>query len=150
MSTKPPSLAQLRQLQRSRTLVRLERAGLEEGWVDGQIVGSSAKLVAIAVVATGIHPNGFNVFRRADISKLTVPAPYADFIRTIRPALECRAITSCESSRAPCDTRGAQGSTVRRDAMRAGGFRACTPGRAWPSPTMVWSERGPLGRHELR
>ncbi len=77
----PPSTTDLRSLARARTLVRVHRAALEEGHADGRIVGCSAKLVALAILDEGIRPNGFKVFRRADISQLEAPAPYADFKR---------------------------------------------------------------------
>lgn len=43
-------------------------------------MGNSPKLVAVAVISDEIRTNGFNVFRRADISKLTVPDPSAAFV----------------------------------------------------------------------
>lgn len=64
----------------SQTIVRLERAALEAGHVRGRIVATSAKLVAVAIVSDEIRCDGFNVFRRADISKLTAPDPYAEFV----------------------------------------------------------------------
>ena len=67
-------------LEPSRMIVRLERKALERGHVTGRIVGRSRKLVAVAVVSDAIRANGYNVFRRADISKLTAPDPYADFV----------------------------------------------------------------------
>jgi hypothetical protein len=67
-------------LERGRMLVRVHRAGLELGHVDGRVVGHSAKLIAISIVDEGIRPNGFVVYRRADISKLEAPAPYMEFM----------------------------------------------------------------------
>ncbi len=57
----------LQQLQRSRTIVPLERTALEKGHARGRIVGSSRKLVAVALISDAIRPDGFNVFRRVDI-----------------------------------------------------------------------------------
>jgi hypothetical protein len=78
-----PTLAHLRALQRSRMLVRVERSKVEPGHVDGRIVGCSSKLVALAVLNDGRHPDGFNVFLRADVTKLLIPAPYAEFAAKI-------------------------------------------------------------------
>ena len=77
----PPSLAALRRLVEARTLVRVHRASIEEGHVDGRIVGCSASLVALAILSEGIRPNGFNVLMRTDISTLEAPGPYSDFYR---------------------------------------------------------------------
>lgn len=73
-------LAQLKKLQRARTLVRIEREALEDGYVKGCIVGTSTKLLAIAALSDTLHPNGFTVIRTADVSKLQAPDPYAGFV----------------------------------------------------------------------
>ena len=66
-------------VERSRRIIRLKRKALEKGHVKGRIVGTSPKLVAVAVVGPVVRVDGFNVFRRTDISKLVVD-PYAKFV----------------------------------------------------------------------
>ena len=77
--SKSPTLAQLSALQRSRILVRIHRAAIDEGHVTGRIVGCSRKLLALASIGE-THPNGFKVFRRADVSRLDAPDRYAEFL----------------------------------------------------------------------
>ena len=74
-----PTLAAVRRLMEARTLVRVHRAEVEDGHVDGRIVGCSASLVALAILSEGIRPDGFNVYLRADISKLEAPGPCSEF-----------------------------------------------------------------------
>jgi hypothetical protein len=74
-----PTLAILRSLQSARTIVRIARAEIEPGHADGILVGCSSRLVAVAILNSELHPNGFNVFARGDVTKLEAPAPYADF-----------------------------------------------------------------------
>jgi hypothetical protein len=74
-----PTLASLRSLQKARTMVRIARPEIEPGHVDGFIVGCSSRLVAVAILNDEVHPNGFNVFARSQLTKLRAPAPYAGF-----------------------------------------------------------------------
>ncbi|MGZ3418161.1 MAG: hypothetical protein ACXVEE_09875 [Polyangiales bacterium] len=53
------------------------RSKREIGWSDGRIVASSARFVALALLNEEIHPNGFSVYRRRDVS--FEPAPNARF-----------------------------------------------------------------------
>jgi len=73
------SIARLRALQSKRTLVRFHRATVEEGHVTGVIAGVSTRLIALSVLSDGLRPNGFSVVRRADVSELLAPDPYAGF-----------------------------------------------------------------------
>jgi len=73
------SASELRAWQRSKTFVRVHRSSLEQGHVTGRIVGSSTKLLALATIGE-TRPDGFEVFRRADVSRLQAPDPYADFV----------------------------------------------------------------------
>jgi hypothetical protein len=79
MATTLP-ITKLFALQHARTLVRVHRTSLEEGHATGRIVGCSRKLLALSVVGDGVRPDGFYVLRRADISAIDAPDPYADFV----------------------------------------------------------------------
>lgn len=63
---------------KTRALVRVSRS-IEPGHVDARVAAISARLVALAVVSDDIHPNGFEIYRLADVAKVKA-APYTAFI----------------------------------------------------------------------
>jgi hypothetical protein len=61
-----------------RTLVRVTRV-VEDGWVDGFIVGLGRQWMTMLVLGPGIDYAGFQVFRLRDVSSLKSPSPYYKF-----------------------------------------------------------------------
>ncbi len=59
--------------------VRVARAGLEDGWADGYLVGMGPEFFAIHLLDKGIRLDGFNCMRYADVSSVDVPSPYSAF-----------------------------------------------------------------------
>lgn len=62
------------------SLVRVYREGVEPGWADGYVEVVGRDWFALSLVGEGVHFNGFNCFRVKDVSKVSAPAPHADFI----------------------------------------------------------------------
>lgn len=75
-----PTLSQLLDFQTQRTFLRIQRAELDPEHVTGAVVAASSKLLALAVLSDGVRPNGFTVVRRADLTQLFAPDPYAPFL----------------------------------------------------------------------
>lgn len=62
------------------TLVRVYRENLEPGWAHGYVEVIGKHWFALNLVDDGVRFNGFNCFRIADVSKVVVPDPHADFL----------------------------------------------------------------------
>lgn len=62
------------------TLVRIVRAKLAEGHLDGKVVALGTKFLALALVGDDIRLDGLVFMRVKDISEVVSPAPYAAFL----------------------------------------------------------------------
>lgn len=61
-------------------IVRVYRNGLEDGWVDGYVVGVGKDFFALQVIVDACFFDGFDCLRYCDVTDLKVPAPYARFL----------------------------------------------------------------------
>ena len=75
MPSKPSSL---RNASRNRILVRFTRP-LKTGAVHGYVVGIGPKFFMVAIMDEGMHLDGFQCFRLADVRNLKAPDPFAAF-----------------------------------------------------------------------
>lgn len=60
--------------------VRVSREGLDEGWVDGFVVGCGPAFFVMAVLDKAVRLDGYSCMRYTDVSECEVPAPFAEFI----------------------------------------------------------------------
>jgi hypothetical protein len=73
----------LRRAQANAALVRVERADIEDGHMDGRVLGVGRGIVVLHLIDDNVLANGFVVLRTVDITSLRVPAPYATFVEHV-------------------------------------------------------------------
>jgi len=73
----------LRRAQADARLVRVERSGIEDGHMDGRVLGVGPGLLVLRLIDDNVVANGFVVLRTVDITSLKVPAPYATFVEQV-------------------------------------------------------------------
>lgn len=71
---------QLQQAASDDSIVRIYRADLQDGWVDGRVAILGAEFLALAVIDNSIRYDGFNCLRYSDITRCNLPAPHAEFL----------------------------------------------------------------------
>jgi len=87
--------AKLTRAMKQRTLVRVERPSLESGWSDGYVVAAGAEWFVLHYIAE-VDFAGYQALRLRDVSKLTVPAPYAEFVeKVLRKLRHRRVVPKC-------------------------------------------------------
>lgn len=62
-------------------IVRVFRDGIEDGWVDGFVVGLGPDFFAMQVFDKACRVDGYNCFRYCDLTDLKTPAPHAWFLK---------------------------------------------------------------------
>ena len=128
------SLATLREALGTGALVRVERT-VESGHVTGRVAALTSRLVALAVFADDMRPNGFEVVRRVDLRRVRLD-PYPAFharalsARGLRlPRLGGIRVTSFREAIADAARRFPL-VAVHRERIRRG---ACLIGRPYPN-----------------
>lgn len=70
----------LEQAMKSAGPVRVYREGLDDGWIDGFVVGCGPQFFVMAVLDKAVRLDGYNCMRYSDVNKCENPAPFTDFI----------------------------------------------------------------------
>jgi hypothetical protein len=71
-------------------IVRVYRAGLEDGWAAGFVAGIGPEFFALQIFDKACRIDGFNCLRYRDVTDWKAPEPYSDFLRK---ALLARGLT---------------------------------------------------------
>lgn len=64
------------------TLIRVYRAGLEDGWASGYVVGIGPSFFVLELIDNTVQYDGFNCFRYSDVTRVESPDPHAAFIES--------------------------------------------------------------------
>lgn len=81
---------QLEDAQAHSSIVRVSRAGLEDGAASGYMAALGPEFFALELIDDSIRFNGYDCLRYADISECEVPDPHAEFMTA---ALSARGLT---------------------------------------------------------